>query len=219
MQSDKTFHHLSTILLACLLLAGCDHTSRSSQIDTSLPQSAEPDTLTSTEYEKLFHNWIADTSRNLKNEVLHLNPQVGIRTREVFVRDDSSEVIVTDRYQFHYIPQDTFHQDTRDALVLKLLSEYKESPSKESDIQFIDEARYSRSYVPQNRYEYIHELDSIFIIDHLKRTKTEYSYIRGRYSDKTVTYLNAKPPRTEYYEFLWPGDSLVKKLIRTNSNK
>ncbi|PSL19898.1 hypothetical protein CLV42_12610 [Chitinophaga ginsengisoli] len=216
MQPNKHLSLTSVAFVVCLLAISCNnHKPKSPQTDSSLTQSQTSDTQDSIEYEKRFRTWIIDTLKNLKAGVIKLSPQAGVRTRDIFVRDDSSELILTDRYKLRYIPQDTFDQSTGDAFILSTLKQYKEEPSEGSEVQFVDEIRYTRSYYPSSRCDFIQDMDSIFVLDKEKRTKKEYSYIRGRYSRKTVTYLNSKPPRVDYYEFLWPGDTLTKRLVRT----
>lgn len=168
--------------------------------------------LDTTEKNLIFKKWLVDTLKiidTLNTKVQSAN--VG-KIENVIVSKDSLDLSVVRRYAIIY-PLDSSHKlDVNLTLVLSLLDQYGELPKSGSKIQFDILYYYTVSPVPQLSYDLSVEIKRLLVIDISKTINSEYSIVNGRLDHKIVTFLKEKDvKKTEYIDFIWNNDMLVKK--------
>lgn len=211
------------LLIPILLIAlvACDNVGHKSGIDQTKDSISENKSIADSGYYKEFRAWVNDTLKQI-NKVNNPPEDESFLSMEIIQSPDSLELVIRKVYEV-IIPSKTYSSKAKD--IISLLKKYDEMPADGNTIIFYDVHEYHRSMIPELKredYSYYDNLrvfptskDNKVIPNHQKN-RTEYSYIRGRLSDKTE-YIDNK--KVSSYMFIWNGDTLIKqKHINTSSN-
>lgn len=159
-------------------------------------------------YEQIFKTWLKDTLPNLYK--WQITNEANIIKKEVLLDNDSLRLNTNCYYAVSI--DETKNKNLPNEIVnmIELLKEYDELPKKDYSLSFVYKMDYSPSVVEQLKHDFIYDINNI-VVEELG-SKTNYSYIRGRFSNKQVIRKRKGDNLdTMNINFIWDGDKLIKK--------
>lgn len=154
--------------------------------------------------DSIFKRWVGDTMEVIKK----MPDKIGdglIDVRFVIAGDSLSldEVKTYGYKSYNKVPNRMILN------VIALLKEYDELPPNDYELSFITSTYFFSSAVPTFPYGYLFEFKDVTVVYDGRRIN--YGYIRGRLSNKTVSWNDTLANKSKViYDFIWKDHKLIK---------
>jgi|GEM_PF-1812511 len=161
---------------------------------------------------KLFKSWLTDTLSMLDSQFLaHMQAKDIVKT-EIVIAPDSLGLTIVQHYEATIKHNLAVNASGYTKNLLDLLMEYDEFPKTDFRVKFDANKIYSPSPVPELAYGFSDELGSIEVTESNGRIVSQYAYVRGRLSYKTVVRKEKNGKYVEeHVDFDWDDNKLIKK--------
>ncbi|HTE00050.1 MAG TPA: hypothetical protein VK668_12230 [Mucilaginibacter sp.] len=152
----------------------------------------------------IFKNWLCDTLRIHRNS--HSRYSGGLINSSFLVGSDSLSLSIVKTFHLSFPTSVNVAKDIKN--VKSLLKNYDELPKGKYTVNFQTKMYYFPSEIRQFKYNYEFEIDRLQII--FDNSMTDYNYIRGRLSGKSIKSTNPASSKKQLFEFFWQGKTLKK---------
>lgn len=209
----KRIFVLQLLILFVFLILSCRDKEKSKNDTGSIKNNLLTDTF-SLEKQKVFRHWLMDTIAKLNTSIVSQERGAGLVAKDFIVMPDSLGLAINLYYDLVIGLTKNTNNESNPGKLLSLLNEYDEHPKLDSRLKFTVNNFYSLSPVSELTYDLIVDFKNIQINSLDDKIVSKYTYIRGRISDKTITWLDKnKIQRNEHIDFIWEGNKLIKRKL------